>query len=173
MGAYFSYENTNGTSEHYADGTDNIDNKDKTLRDFEKLGKYIEEMMKDVEISRDNNEDINKDIDIEDIVLPQINYNFEKERKKELIDALAKRGGVLVDSNKIRNLFVRTMTGTIVFHDINPDKYIRNVKNMITEKLLIPVNKYKIKYQSKHLSDYRTLRQYDITDDATIEVHIL
>lgn len=172
MGAYFSYDNENNNVN--ATNNEKLDQNEKVLRDFEKLEKYIDELLESDSDKTKDDESSNSSVDTDDISLPSIDYDYISERKKAIMENLRKKGIILdvPDQTKILNLFVRHRNSTIVFNDINPDKYVRNVKNMISHKLRIPINKFKLKYRSRCLEDYRTLRYYNVTNDATLQIII-
>jgi hypothetical protein len=179
MGAYLSYNKS--IENDTVDDINNTTSDAKIERDFTRLEMYLCEILgddytandnidnNDDTYNMDNTNDTAYDSDSE-ISLPSIDYDFESERKVELHIKQCKND--TKTNNRIRNLFIKYNGKTMVFYNITADKYIRNVKNLVSNKIRIPIGNFNFKYQGKHLEDYKTLRFYNVTSDSTLDMNI-
>ena len=86
--------------------------------------------------------------------------NIQKESTLHLV--LRLRGGM--------KIFVQTMSGNTITLEVKPDDVIATVKVKIERKEGIPADRLRLAYVGKHLNDGRTLRDYNIHHECTLNV---
>ena len=65
-------------------------------------------------------------------------------------------------------LFVKTLTGTIVTLEVEPIDTFYDIKLQIQEKTGIPVDQQDLMYAGKQCEDNRTVNDYNIPKDAVL-----
>lgn len=70
-------------------------------------------------------------------------------------------------------LFLRTLGGRTVTVEVSPGDTIFNIKQKVTDKEGIPVEKQRLIYAGKQLEDGRTIADYNIPKEATITLLIV
>ena len=65
-------------------------------------------------------------------------------------------------------LFVKTLTGTIVTLEVEPIDTFYDIKLQIQEKTGIPVDQQVLMYAGKQCEDNRTVNDYNIPKDAVL-----
>lgn len=75
---------------------------------------------------------------------------------------------LVVDSGKRMLLYIKTIRGTTISFDVEPNDQIGDIKSKIQEKEGIPVYQIGLKFRWKVLEDDFTLKDYSIAGDSTL-----
>ncbi|KAK8806469.1 hypothetical protein WA538_003184 [Blastocystis sp. DL] len=67
-------------------------------------------------------------------------------------------------------LFFKTVTGNTVSLEVQPTEKVEDVKKMIQEKENIDYYNQRMVFAGKELEDSQTIGDYNIAEDATVEV---
>ena len=69
-------------------------------------------------------------------------------------------------------LFIKTNNNKTIIIECNYSSTIMDIKELISNKLLIPYKYYYLTYNGKILNNNKMISDYNITDDLTLYMHI-
>ena len=67
-------------------------------------------------------------------------------------------------------IFVKTLQGTTITLDVDPNERIDAVKALLQEKQRIPASEQRLIFNGRQLEDNKTLMDYNIQKDSTIHL---
>uniref|UniRef100_A0A1B6HKA9 Ubiquitin-like domain-containing protein n=1 Tax=Homalodisca liturata TaxID=320908 RepID=A0A1B6HKA9_9HEMI len=129
-------------------------NKKENGEEIFKLKKRIDELNMDLQLSKQNLRDSEKDLQ---------NKNDIIQSQKRLID-------LLQDHRSFFRLDIRTLTGERIFLQVLPSDTVEFVKSMVEYYTGIPVDGIRLIFDGKQLEDGRTLSDYNITQASELEL---
>lgn len=75
---------------------------------------------------------------------------------------------LIIKTSQPFQIFIKTLSGKTIAINISPDERIETLKNIIYDKLNVPIERQKLIYGGKQLVNENTLKQYFIPNGATI-----
>lgn len=71
-----------------------------------------------------------------------------------------------------KKMYIRTLSGKTVNYQLEPIDTVKNLKSKISQKEGINVDQQRLIFSGKQLDDERSLSDYNISNDDTIQLAI-